>query len=266
MTQALVKSQAAGEIVERVVVLGDLSRLTPEERTHYYKAVCESVGLNPLTRPFEYITLNNKLTLYARKDATDQLRKIHGVSVTIASRERVEDAYIVTARATDKAGRADESIGAVSIANLKGENLCNAIMKAETKAKRRVTLSICGLGMLDENEIETIPDARQWSEPEPTATDTPRQEATAARTPQQIALDAQQPLGAEEWERKHAEINAEIVATAQALGIAPLKLQNRLAAEYHTDGTLNSLDYETKQQVLSRLVNAKAKREEGRAA
>ena len=30
-------------------------------------------------------------------------------------------------------------------------------MKAETKAKRRVTLSICGLGMLDETEVETVP-------------------------------------------------------------------------------------------------------------
>ena len=31
-------------------------------------------------------------------------------------------------------------------------------MKAETKSKRRVTLSICGLGFLDESEIDTIPD------------------------------------------------------------------------------------------------------------
>jgi hypothetical protein len=29
-------------------------------------------------------------------------------------------------------------------------------MKAETKAKRRVTLSICGLGFLDETEVETL--------------------------------------------------------------------------------------------------------------
>ena len=35
--------------------------------------------------------------------------------------------------------------------------LANAIMKTETKAKRRATLSICGLGFLDESEIETIP-------------------------------------------------------------------------------------------------------------
>ena len=32
------------------------------------------------------------------------------------------------------------------------------MMKAETKAKRRVTLSVCGLGLLDETEIADIPD------------------------------------------------------------------------------------------------------------
>jgi hypothetical protein len=33
-------------------------------------------------------------------------------------------------------------------------------MKAETKAKRRVTLSICGLGFLDESELESVRGAR----------------------------------------------------------------------------------------------------------
>jgi hypothetical protein len=47
----------------------------------------------------------------------------------------------------------------VSIANVNGEARANAMMKAETKAKRRVTLSICGLGMLDETEVESIPEA-----------------------------------------------------------------------------------------------------------
>ena len=43
-------------------------------------------------------------------------------------------------------------MGVVSITGLKGENLANAMMKAETKAKRRATLSICGLGWMDEVE------------------------------------------------------------------------------------------------------------------
>ena len=154
------RKDAAAEIVERVMLAGDLTRLEPEDRVRFYQEVCSSVGLNPLTQPFEYITLNGKLTLYAKKSCTDQLRAIHGVTITIASRETREGVYIVSARATNAANRGDEDIGAVTIANLKGDALCNAMMKAETKAKRRVTLSICGLGMLDETEIETIPGAK----------------------------------------------------------------------------------------------------------
>lgn len=149
-----------GALAERVVVLGDLDGLKPAERAAYYSRVCESVGLNPMTRPFEYIRLQGKLTLYARRDATDQLRRIYGVSVVIVSRERHDDVYVVTARATTPDGRTDESVGAVPLGAIKGEALANALMKAETKAKRRVTLSICGLGWLDESEVSSIASAQ----------------------------------------------------------------------------------------------------------
>lgn len=152
---------ATTSAIESALVLGDLSKLTTDQRLSYFKSVCESVGLNPLTKPFEYITLNGKLTLYAKRDATDQLRKVHGVSITISAREKIEDVYIVTARAKDKTGREDESTGAVNVAGLKGESLANAFMKAETKAKRRVTLSVCGLGLLDETEVADIPEIRE---------------------------------------------------------------------------------------------------------
>ena len=150
------------EVLERVIVQGDLAQLTPAERVMYYRQVCESLGLNPLTRPFEYIILNGRLTLYARKDAADQLRRIHGISVRIVAREMIESLglYVVTARATTPDGREDEAIGAVSVKGLTGEALANAIMKAETKAKRRVTLSIVGLGWSDESEVESVPGAR----------------------------------------------------------------------------------------------------------
>lgn len=144
------------ESLEQVLLGGNLAQLSAGERLQYYKAVCESVGLNPLTKPFEYITLNGKLTLYAKKDCTDQLRSIHNVSIQIVGREVVEGTYVVTARATMPNGRQDESIGAVPLEGLKGETRSNALMKGETKAKRRVTLSICGLGMLDETEVDSI--------------------------------------------------------------------------------------------------------------
>lgn len=152
------------QVMERVLLAGDLSKLDAKDRLFYYQRVCESVGLNPLTRPFDYLSLNGKTVLYAKRDATDQLRKLHGVSVTIKARENIEGVYVVTANARDKTGREDESTGAVSIGGLKGDVLANALMKAETKAKRRVTLSICGLGMLDETEVETIPGA-QYADP-----------------------------------------------------------------------------------------------------
>ena len=151
--------QQAGALLEQVLIGGDLSRLKPEDKVMYYKSVCESMGLNPLTKPFEYIKLNGREVLYALRSCTEQLRKIHGVSVIISSREEAEGCYIVTARATDKTGRHDESIGAVPIKGLIGEARSNAMMKAETKAKRRVTLAICGLGMLDESEADSIPGA-----------------------------------------------------------------------------------------------------------
>jgi hypothetical protein len=144
-------------IIEKVIVEGDLSKLSSSERVSYYNRVCSDLGLNPYTKPFEYIKLNNKLTLYALKSATDQLRQLYNVSIVIKAREVVNECYVVTAGASLPTGRVDESIGAVNIKGLAGDMLCNCIMKAETKAKRRVTLSICGLSMLDETEIETIP-------------------------------------------------------------------------------------------------------------
>jgi hypothetical protein len=152
--------QVPPEVLESVAVSGDLSGLTATQRLAYYQAVCRSLGLNPLTKPFEYLTLNGKLRLYALRDCADQLRRLHGISIYITNRERLGDIYLVTARAKDKTGREDESTGAVALGTLKGDALANALMKCETKAKRRVTLSLAGLGWLDETELETIPHVR----------------------------------------------------------------------------------------------------------
>ena len=143
-------------ISDQVLVQGDLLSLTEDQRAAYYLKVCDSLGLNPHTQPFEYLKLNGQLKLYATKACSDQLRKINGVSLEILSRELLDEVYTVTARAEDAAGRRDESSGVVSLKGMQGEPRANAIMKAETKAKRRVTLSICGLGWLDETEVESL--------------------------------------------------------------------------------------------------------------
>lgn len=162
MTNALMRQdQPMAAQIEQVVISGDLKNLTSAQRVDYYNRVCQSVGLNPYTRPFDYITLNGKLTLYARRDAADQLRSLHGISLSKPHIEYTDDMVIVTVEAVDKEGRTDTDLGAVNIKNLQGEARANAIMKAITKAKRRVTLSLAGLGWLDETEVDTIPGAQR---------------------------------------------------------------------------------------------------------
>lgn len=167
------------EVLEQVLIGGDLSKLTAAQRADYYGAVCRSLGLNPLTKPFEYLNLNGKLRLYALRHCADQLRRLHGISISIVSRERLGDIYLVTARATDRHGRTDESMGAVALGTLKGDALANALMKTETKAKRRVTLSLAGLGWLDETELATIPGVQVGEPPAIAAPDQEGEDETA---------------------------------------------------------------------------------------
>src|SRR5258708_6880900 len=155
------------------------------------------------------MTRKGKVTLYARRDATDQLRQLHKVSIEIVAREVVEDCYLVTARATTPI-RQDESIGAVNIAGLKGDLRANAIMKAETKAKRRVTLSICGLGMLDETEVDSIPGARitpsAGVEEQLTPEESMRVQEGAANMHEWVAQGS---IGDAVYEMENAALNAE---------------------------------------------------------
>ena len=168
--------------VEQALLIGDISQMSDEVRIAYYVATCRSLGLNPLTKPFQALkTDDGKVTLYPDKGCAEQLRKLHRVSVRVLERRILDDLYIVTVRATTPDGREEESQGIVPIAKAKGTwedyefrgekkrrfkaaidqdghevmiplsaaERANAMMRGETKAKRRVTLAICGLGLPD---------------------------------------------------------------------------------------------------------------------
>lgn len=154
-----VTTSSPGGAVEAALVRGDLSGLSVADRMRYVATLCESLGLNALTAPFRYLTLGGRLVLYATKDCTEQLRKIHNITLKVVEQKLYDDLLVVHVRATMKSGkvvREDEDFGAVSLAGLKGEARANGIMKAVTKAKRRATLSICGLGFLDESEARDV--------------------------------------------------------------------------------------------------------------
>lgn len=167
------------EIMSQVLLAGDLSKLTHEERSSYFLKTCQSLGLNPLTKPLDYIRLSGREVLYATKGCADQLRKINRISLEITDRKITGDLLVVTVRATTPDGRVDEDMGVIPVKGLVGEALSNAMLKAVTKAKRRVTLSICGLGMLDESEVRSAVEAEALAgpvSPEPK----PKQQAIAA--------------------------------------------------------------------------------------
>lgn len=145
--------------IEKVLLEGDLKPLTVSQRMAYYNARCKSIGLDPLSRPFDYIIFQNKLTLYANKNCAEQLRNLKNISIKVSTRDKFDNLVSITVQASDTSGRFDESTAYMDITNITGKELANTMMKLETKAKRRVTLSICGLGMNDESEWETVENA-----------------------------------------------------------------------------------------------------------
>ena len=147
-------------VIESIVVKGDLSGLYKTQKVSYYNFRCQQAGLDPAAKPFDLLTLNGKQILYANASATQQLCAIHKLSTQITHRERVDDIYIVSVRVTGADGRVSENQGAVAVGGARGDQLANCYLKATTKAIRRAVLAHCGLGMLDETEVETIPGAR----------------------------------------------------------------------------------------------------------
>lgn len=149
------------QVMSQVIVGGDLKSLPAKERVAYYTRLCQSLGLNPLSNPFGYIVMDNKMVLYAQKGAAEQLRNIHNISITRVEYDHDVDSFRVIAYAEQTNNRRDQATGVVAKTDkygkpLVGPRLANAEMTAETKAKRRVTLSMVGLGMVDQSELESM--------------------------------------------------------------------------------------------------------------
>lgn len=148
-------SEQMAEVFNKLVIGSDLAVLSKPEQVEYYKLVCERLGLDAYRKPFDLIVLNGKLQMYANKECTAQLTAIRKLTVSIISKERVGDHYVVTARASSQDGESSEDIGVTTLSG-GADQMANAMMKATTKAKRRAILSACGLGMIDAEELDTV--------------------------------------------------------------------------------------------------------------
>ena len=152
------------ESLVAIVTQGDVSKLTEAERADYLVNLCDSLGLNPLLKPFEFIKLKDgRKVLYATKNCADQLREARKIKLDIVYQGALKlhedtyanEIYIVEVKAT----MGDQSVNEVGtswIKNITGDDLANAIMKAWTKARRRAVLAITGISVPDESEIGSI--------------------------------------------------------------------------------------------------------------
>lgn len=161
-----IQTRIQESFLESLITKGDVSGLSPEDKAVYYTALCKSLGLAPASQPFSLIKIQGKEVLYASRTATDQLAAIHKLNREIIDGPKIMDfggtklVYAVC-RVTHPNGRTETATATLPLADP-----VNVLMKCETKAKRRATLSILGLGSFDDADAdETRPTPVALSSP-----------------------------------------------------------------------------------------------------
>lgn len=139
----------------------DLERLDADQKTRYYSDACEFLGIPAHLNLLAFIFMNVGDTgrhevLYAKKGATDFIRDSRGI--TTVSLEPIKDfvagqVCFIAAGLQESTKRKEFAVGAASIEGLTGKALSDAIMTAQTRATRRMTLQFVGGGILDESEL-----------------------------------------------------------------------------------------------------------------
>jgi hypothetical protein len=160
-SENIIKADLQNPAIRHFLRTGDLAGLEPAHQDQILVKMCAHYGLDPVLRPFIMVALNGKTVWYPTKAATDQLanklslnRELGDVKVDLTLGIASQTCTI-----TDKNGRResasahtaitefvrDQKTGQVVTKQLAGELLANALMRLETKAKRRATLSWFGL-------------------------------------------------------------------------------------------------------------------------
>ncbi len=140
------------------VPLYNLEALNEQQRQDYVKAVCNHMGVPPELNlvMLTYLDENEgprRLVAYAKRGATEIIRSNRGINVTNLDSKQIGGSLVFTATGKDNTGRQEMSTGSKYIDGLKGKELDDAIMTAQTRACRRMTLQFVGAGVLDESEV-----------------------------------------------------------------------------------------------------------------
>jgi hypothetical protein len=93
--------------LQQILATGDLAPLAPEQRVAHYLTFCHSLGLNPLSRPLDWLVLDGKLVLYPNKSCAEQLRRLHQISVRKVRAEPIGELFVVEVEGRTPDGRTD---------------------------------------------------------------------------------------------------------------------------------------------------------------
>lgn len=137
-------------------ILGSLDKLSVEEQTIYIARLCIHLGIPDDLGLVGLIWSDTGdggriLVPYVKRGGTDIIRDRLGIDIKTMDFFTGDGFVAFKATATNKTGRQEIAIGACSI---KSNRIDTALMTAETRAGRRVTLKFAGTGVLDESEVQ----------------------------------------------------------------------------------------------------------------
>lgn len=141
-------------IAQRAAMTGNLKALNNDERWQYYLAMCAHLDLDPVSRPFDWIEQEGRLTLYPNANCASQLADKMGLSFPEFQDNVIGEVYIFRVKAVAE-GRECWATGAVPMGK-SPEQISRAIKKAETQAKRRAALSMGGLALTESDEMQEV--------------------------------------------------------------------------------------------------------------
>ncbi len=139
---------------------GELQGFSDEMLNDIYAKECRRLNLDPFDRPFDVISFKKgSLRLYLTSKGNDTLAAIHNISrVTIHQPQVrvVQKALLVycQSEAILPAGRRQSASAFLPYNEV---TLATDLMKIETKAERRATMKLMGIGALLEDDLSSIP-------------------------------------------------------------------------------------------------------------
>lgn len=146
--------------MNQFVPIYDLQSLTEEQKQEYIVSICKHLGVPPELGVVRLIWDDQgeggrKQVAYALKGATDIIRDKRKITTKSLTSQMIGNSIVFTCAGEDATGRQEIAVGSKQIEGLKGKSFDDAIMTAQTRATRRMTLQFIGGGILDESEVNT---------------------------------------------------------------------------------------------------------------